>query len=436
MAVINATGLWSVSDYGSTPKFNAGEKGQVFVSKKDKDVLKKIAFKVREIAEQPEEYEKRKLWISHNMLESKIPVVFCDPENGWNEIITESMIKCSSELARKWEMVLRKEIFWASRIKDDKVVEPYFDIGYTYAENNWGVDTKIYGGGSGSYMWDGAIKSIEDIKKIKYLKIKIDHETTKKTLKVANEVFGRILEVRLVGKWWWSLGLSIDLAFLRGLENIMWDMVDNRELLHKLMTILRDGTLKKLEYLEKNNLLSLNNDKYVGSGGFGYTEELPINNFNGKTVRLKDTWGFAESQETVGVSSKMFEEFVFKYQVPILEKFGLNCYGCCEPLEKRWHIIKKIPNLRRVSASPWANLEKMVEYLQDKYVFSVKPSPTDLAVPEIDKGHIKKKISNILKITKGCIVEIIMKDNHSLGNNPENLINWVKIVRNEIDKAK
>jgi len=316
------------------------------------------------------------------------------------------------------------------------VIEPYFDIGYTCAENNWGVDTKIYGSGGGSYVWDEAIKSIEDIKKIKYLKIKIDHITTKKTLKVANEVFGRILKVRLVGKWWWSLGLTIDLAFLRGLENIMWDMVDNRELLHKLMTILRDGTLKKLEYLEKNNLLSLNNDKYVGSGGFGYTDEIPMNNFNGKTVRLKDTWGFAESQETVGVSSKMFEEFVFKYQVPILEKFSLNCYGCCEPLEKRWHIIKKIPNLRRVSVSPWANLEKMAEYLEDKYVFSAKPSPTDLAVPEIDKDHIKKKISNILKITKGCIVEIIMKDNHSLGNNPENLINWVKIVRNEIDKAK
>ncbi len=434
--MINATGLWSVSDYGSTPKFNAGEKGQVFVSKKDKDILKKLAFKVREIAEQPIEGEKRKLWISHDMLESKRPVVFCDPENGWNEIITENMIKCSGELARKWEMVLRKEIFWASRIKDDKVVEPYFDIGYTYAENNWGVNIKIYGGGGGSYVWNGVIKSIEDINKIKYSIIKIDHETTKKTLEAANEVFDRILEVRLVGKWWWSLGLTIDMALLRGLENIMWDMVDNQELLYKLMEILRDGTLKKLEYLEKNNLLSLNNDKYVGSGGFGYTDELPISNFNGKTVRLKDTWGFAESQETVGVSSEMFEKFVFKYQMPILKKFGLNCYGCCEPLEKRWHIIKKIPNLRRVSVSPWANLEKMAEYLEDKYIFSVKPSPTDLAVPEIDKDHIKKKISNILKMTKGCIVEIIMKDNHSLGNNPENMINWVKIVRNEIEKAK
>ena len=436
MAVINATGLWSVSDYGSTPKFNAGEKGKVSISKKDKDILKKLAFKVRQIADQPLEDEKRKLWTSHNMLKSKRPVVFCDPENGWNEIITESMIKCSGKLARKWEMVLRKEIFWADRIKDDKVIEPYFDIGYTYAENNWGVDIKIYGGGGGLYTWDGVVKNIEDIKNIKYSGIKIDHETTNKTLEAADEVFGRILEVRLIGKWWWSLGLTIDLAFLRGLENIMWDMTDNREMLYRLMKILRDGTLKKLEYLEKNNLLSLDNDKYVGSGGFGYTDELPINDFSKKTVRLKDTWGFAESQETVGVSSEMFEEFVFKYQMPILEKFGLNCYGCCEPLEKRWHIIEKIPNLRRVSVSPWANLVKMAEYLEDRYVFSAKPSPTDLAVPEMDKDHVKKKISDLLKITRGCIVEIIMKDNHSLGKNPENLINWVKIVRSEIEKAK
>jgi len=130
----------------------------------------------------------------------------------------------------------------------------------------------------------------------------------------------------------------------------------------------------------------------------------------------------------------MFEEFVFQYQLPILKKFGLNCYGCCEALENRWHIIKRIPNLRRVSVSPWANLEKMAEYIGDKYVLSLKPNPTDLAVSVMDQESVRKKIKNALKITRGCILEIIMKDNHTLGNNPSNLVNWVKIVREEIEK--
>jgi len=77
----------------------------------------------------------------------------------------------------------------------------------------------------------------------------------------------------------------------------------------------------------------------------------------------------------------------------------------------------------------------MAENLQDNYIFSMKPNPTDLAVPLMDKESVRKKISNALKITEGCILEIIMKDNHTLGNNPDNLVNWVKIVREEIEKV-
>ena len=45
----------------------------------------------------------------------------------------------------------------------------------------------------------------------------------------------------------------------------------------------------------------------------------------------------------------MFAEFVLPYQLPILERFGLNCYGCCEPLDQRWSTLKQ---LRRASVSP------------------------------------------------------------------------------------
>ena len=56
--------------------------------------------------------------------------------------------------------------------------------------------------------------------------------------------------------------------------------------------------------------------------------------FDESHVRTMDMWGFTESQETVRVSPKMVGEFVFPYQRPLQERFGLNCYGCCEPLDK------------------------------------------------------------------------------------------------------
>ena len=434
--VENATGLWNVSDYGSTPKFNAVKRQELSINKKDREILKGLAARVAEYASSTEEDAKRNLWTGHNMLKNKRPVVFCDPENGWNEIITENMIECTDSLSRRWEFVLRKEIFWAGSIKDDKVIEPYFDIGYTFTDNEWGLDSRVSGGtGGGSYVWEAPVKNAEDVKKIHTPKIEVDYNTTEDAIAIAEDIFGDMLKVRLTGRWWWTLGLTMDLAFLRGLENIMLDMLDSPELIHKLMTILRDGTMKKLNHLEKNGLLSLNTDTYVGSGGFGYTNELPAKGFNKEHVRTIDMWGFGDSQETGSVSPQMFEEFVFPYQLPLLERFGLNCYGCCEPLDKRWDIVKKIPNLRRVSVSPWSSLEIMAENLKDDYVFSLKPNPAVLAVPAINTETVKKIVADLLDKTKGCVVEIIMKDNHTLGKNPDNIINWVKIVREGIEKV-
>jgi hypothetical protein len=70
---------------------------------------------------------------------------------------------------------------------------------------------------------------------------------------------------------------------------------------------------------------------------------------------------------------------VLPYQLPILSRFGLNCYGCCEPLDKRWEYVKQIPRLRRVSVSPWSNRAFMAEQLGANYILSMKPNPADLA---------------------------------------------------------
>jgi len=429
------TGLWTVNNYKRTPMFNSGESGKISISKKDKGILRRLATKVAYLSNRPIEDEKRKLWYEHNSLKPVRPLIFCDPENGWNEIVTKNQIDCEGELAQRWEMVLRKEIFWGELLLDDKVIEPYFDISYTYNEGNWGVDPIIHGGkNGGAYMWEAPIKKYSDIDNLHFPIINIDYKATQKTLEVANDTLGDLLKVRKIGIWWWSLGSTRLLALLRGLETMMIDMYDNPKLIHELMRIISEGTLEKLNFLEENDLLSIKIDRYVGSGGFGYTKELPAEGFDDSKVRTIDMWGFCESQETVGISPQMFEEFIFQYQLPILKRFGLNCYGCCDPLDQRWHIIKNIPNLRRVSVSPWSDLEKMAENLEDKYIFSMKPLPTPLAAVVLDEGFIRKKIREALEITKGCVLEIIMKDNNSIGKNQENVINWVRIVREEINK--
>jgi hypothetical protein len=406
-------------------------------SEKEKYLLRDLAIKLAELASGDSENEKKSLWYKHNALERTRPLIMCDPEGGWNEIITN--LECENETARMWEWFLRREIFWGSAINDDRVIEPYFNIHYTFTESDWGVHETYTGGEKGgSYSWDAPLKNLDDLSGLHFPRLSIDREMTEMHLDMAKEIFRDILTVRLRSVWWgwwWSLGLTQTLIKLRGLEQIMYDMVDNPKGVHNLMAFIRDGHLAKIEFLEKNNYLMLNNEgDYVGSGGFGWTNDLPQKDFNGDRVRAKDMWCLFESQETSHISPEMFEEFVFQYQLPVMEKFGLICYGCCEPLDKRWHIVKKTPNLRRISVSPWANMSDMAEMLSDKYIYSWKPNPAYLASTVFDEPTIRKYVQDGLEKTRGCNLEIIMKDNHTIGNDPNRVVRWVQIVREEIDR--
>lgn len=407
------------------------------ISPHDRLVLRDLAKRVAELAARPVEAEKRELWYRHNALEPTRPPVFCDPENGWNEILTPDKLQCEGGLARGWEWHLRREIFWGEQMRGDKVIEPYFNVGHVYTETDWGLrETRIGGQAGGAWRWEAPLKTYDDMDKLHFPQITVDYEATQELLQLAQETFGDILQVRLKSSWWWSFGMTQTLVYLRGLEQIMYDMVDCPDSVHRLMAFLRDGHAARLDFLEKNGLLFLNNDgSYVGSGGFGWTHELPQPDFNGH-VRPIDMWGFAESQETVGISPEMFEEFIFPYQLSLLGRFGLNCYGCCEPLDSRWHVVEKFPRLRRVSMSPWANVEAMAERLGNRYIFSWKPHPGVLAADTFDEEYIRQTLRKGLHALKknDCRVEIIMKDCHTIRNDPQRVIRWVQIAKEEAER--
>jgi hypothetical protein len=399
----------------------------------DRQVLRRLAERVARIAISPRMQHVRELWRGLNTLRPARPVVFCDPENGWNEIITAAQMECTGRLARRWEMDLRKEIFWGEEMGDDKPVEPWFDVPYTVSPDDWGVAAVYHKvEACGSYVWDAPIRDYAtDLPKITGPHFEIDWETTRGTWEIAQETFAGILSVRLKGTWWWSLGLTWPAATLRGLNNILLDFVDHPDELKELLATISRGYLKKLDYLEAQGLLSLNNDgTYVGSGGFGFTPELPAPDFAGH-VRCRDLWGFTESQETVNVSPAMYEEFVFPYEKPLMDRFGLTCYGCCEPVHGRWDVICRHHGLRRVSCSPWADLEQMASHLGDRYILSLKPNPALLAVPRIDEQAIRRQLRRALDQTRGCVVELIMKDNHTIARRPENVVRWCQIAQEE-----
>jgi len=432
----NSTGLSQLGWWKILTGFTPDD---LFVTPSDREVLRHLAERIAEIASSSKMQNSRELWKRHNSLERTRPIVFCDPENGWSEIITEAQMRCTGKLARRWEMDLRKEIFWGEEMGDDKPVEIFFDVPYTVTDDDWGVESIRYHKTEslGSYVWESPIKNYKtDLCRLHSPTFEIDWITTRGCLEIADDLFRGILAVRLKGIWWWSLGITYPAILFRGLTNMLYDFYDNPDELNELFSIISKGHLDKLDYLERNGLLSLNNDgSYVGSGGFGYTEELPQSDFNGR-VRSIDMWGFTESQETGEVSPDMYERFIYPFEKPIMDRFGLTCYGCCEPLHSRWHVICKHHSLRRVSCSPWADVRSMASFLGDKYILSLKPNPSAIATPSPDWTAIRRKLRETLEIVGNCIVEIIMKDCHTIGDRPENVVNWCRIAKEEaISKA-
>ena len=132
MVASNSTGLWDVGDYGSTPNFTSYRFGDIYPAKKDIKILVSLAERVAGISSRPIESEKRELWYKLDNLQPIRPLISCDIENGWNEVITEESLKCSTNMAKRWEMVLLKELWWGEKICDDKVIEAFFDIGFSY----------------------------------------------------------------------------------------------------------------------------------------------------------------------------------------------------------------------------------------------------------------------------------------------------------------
>jgi len=76
------------------------------VTRGDADILKRLAERVAEIAHSSEMADTRTLWKRLNRLERVRPLVLCDPENGWNEIITEAEMACRGKLAPRSEGAL------------------------------------------------------------------------------------------------------------------------------------------------------------------------------------------------------------------------------------------------------------------------------------------------------------------------------------------
>ncbi|MBT9150981.1 MAG: hypothetical protein DDT40_01162 [candidate division WS2 bacterium] len=374
-------------------------------------------------------------WRRLNSLKEGRPLVWIK-EIPWHEMDVEGELelKTKNPFLREVEQQLRRTIYQWNHLQTDMVVEPKFYSPLVINDTGFGITEDVdiipqdEKGGIISRHFHAQINNEKDLDKIKEPVITYDEEVSEGNYRALEDIFGDILAIEKTGvihSWFapWD-----QLVMWWGAQQALMDLAMRPELVHQAMDRLVNAYLSRLKQWRQLNLLSLAEGNYsVGSGGLGYTDELPKPDFNPDNVRTIDQWG-AAAQIFSEVSPQMHEEFALRYEKRWLEQFGLNYYGCCEPLHNKIDIISSIPNLRKASISPTANVEKAARDMGNKYVFSYKPNPAILVTDKWNPDELRKDLKLILEKIRGCVVEVIMKDISTVRYQPQRLWEWSKMA--------
>jgi len=399
---------------------------------RDAGIVRELAKQYAEIAAKPVQDERRDLWRRHNSLERTLPPVYVRWLAAWHEA-PESRLKCEDPFWQGHERFLRQMIF-QDTIGDDYIIEPWITQRATLVtpkEGSWGVEVKHIPSPDkeGSWLFDPPLKELDDIDRLAQIQHVVDEDDTRRNVDRLSEAVGDALEVnveRCPHYTMWLADISYAMAQLRGLEQAMWDMMDNKEWLHRLAAYLRDGALRTHEQAEAAGDWGLSSHQ---NQAMSYAKELPDPKANHRGVSRGQLWNFVAAQEMTLVSPAQHEEFIFNYQKPIAEKFGLVAYGCCEDLTNKIDMVRKLPNLRRIAVTPVANPKRCAEQIGRDYVISWRPNPAQMICCGFDRDQVKRVVKQAMEDMKGCCVDITLKDVQTVCNRPQDLKEWVKVVR-------
>lgn len=402
----------------------------------DRDILRKLARQYAELCADPEQNRRRDLWRQQNSFQPVAPPIYIRAF-AWGEMEEADANQCEDPLFRGIENFFRAQLFRA-RFQDDFIFEPWVTVNAIYRCTAWGVGaTRQYSDEpGGSFKMEYPIRELEDLAKLRTPRHEIDEEATRRNVSRIEEAIGDLITVNLdrgPAYRMWSGDISTDLGYLRGIEHFMLDMVENPEWLHQLVGFMADGIRRTHEQAEAAGDWGLCAHQ---NQAMPYAKELedPAANVNG--VKRKQLWGYMAAQELTGVSPAMHEEFMLRYQRPILAEFGLVAYGCCEDLTHKIDMLRSIPNLRRIAVSPFANVARCAEQIGKDYVLSYRPSPADMVSYGFDPDRIRQILRHDLDICHrcGCQTDITLKDVQTVERDPTRIAKWVKITREVINE--
>lgn len=398
----------------------------------DVKILRELAARYYQASQSAQNDERRVLHRAVNDLKMIRPVVLME-EIPYHELNFDGSLtlRCQDGDFRGAENFLRLKLFHWKYFPADMILTPYFPVYKSYSSTGIGIhveedtlatDQKNH---IVAHEYHDQIPDEEALSRI-HLPVLTYHEeqTRRYAEKIANAI-GDILPVRITGHNSY-ISMWDEISSYRGVTPLLMDLAERPEFCHAIVSRFAEIHISISEQMEKLGLYESNPLDIHCTAALNST--LP-GETDGSPVKRSQVWGRGMAQIFSSVSKAMHEEFDIDYMKKIMEPFGLVYYGCCEPLDKKIDIVEKLPHLRKISITPWADVDVAAEAIGKKYVLANKPNPAAIATT-LDEDALRREVTRTLDACRrnGCSCDIVLKDVSSAGYKLENLVRWEQVV--------
>lgn len=405
------------------------------ISQKDRETLRTLAARYMTYALSDKNNEKRELWRALNNMNMQKPMITID-QMPWHELDVDGSLVCTVEnpYFRGVEWNLRSEIYKWEHLPADMVLNPYIILSRPISNTGFGLSTRRLAhdstGNIQSHLFEDQLEEMEDVEKIKTPVIGIDREAEAEIVATAKDIFDGIAPVKLGGIMLHS-GIWDSITFWKGVESCYIDLLDRPELIHAIMDRFTNAFIAQIEQINELGLYDITSN--ICHCSHTFSDRLPSADCNPDHPTTYDGWTFTMAQLFTSVSPAINEEFEVPYISKILSHFGSVYYGCCERLDDRIDIIDRMPNIRKISCSPWSDREHFASVLPKKYIMSNKPNPSYLAESTFDEEVVRADFRRTIAAAKanGLGLELLLKDISTVKNDPQRLWRWSEIALEE-----
>ncbi len=379
---------------------------------KDAEILRTLGRELAEAAADPVNQQRREIARKINRFEKTKPWISIYQE-PWNELNADGELDlhCEDGFCRGIEQDMRRTLYrWRHYPGDMTVsavsVQPFCirDTGFGISEDVDVVKTDPENTVV-SRHFHVQIKDEDDIQKIKKPVVTHDEAATEECYQKRCEIFDGILDVRKSGRGSFWFAPWDQLVRWTGVQEVLMDMALRPAYVHKAISHLVDCWIAQLDQYEEQGLLAAPAKELTVSGAAQIFSE---------------------------VSPAMHGEFALQHEARYYSRFGRVYYGCCEPLDNKVDVCAEyLPNMFKISMSPWVDFKRAAENVRDRFIFAWKPNPAFVAYDEWQPDLVRRDISEKLAIAAGhgCIVEIHLKDISTVRYESHRLTEWNRIAQ-------